>query len=280
MNKESVFSLLEKSPNLYHTFFIKDDRLVYSHKDADFVLWGHWDHNPAANSIVSSMSEIEGASIADVGTCTGWFSHLFESMGADVTAVDMFDRNERYMMHTVMRCNHSFILKNVYQLSEINKEYDYVWSQDVFCHLENPLLAMRNIRSVCRKKVFIATDKVIPDINDITVQARWPTFDFNSICHYHNDAYTFSYSDQFMKTMFVNCGFKNPRVKFSYRALAGDKLGRFKNCEISDEKKQEFGRTVDVWEAEVDETKIAFPEHKKLDHTLDHRNYIGESLYV
>ena len=262
----------------YHTFFVKNGKLVHDDIDVDLELNGIWCHNDAAETIRKEMAEIKGSTILDAGTCTGFFSCLFEDMGATAFSSDIADRVTREMIKKSLSQEDRFIHDNIYQLhncESISEPFDYVWCQDVFCHLEHPILALRNIRSVCKKKVFIGTDRIIPDLTDIEFQHRWPDVDVNSICHYYNSVYTYSYSEPFLKKILNDCGFTDPKIKFSYLACRGKRHASYTNKHggptsgvVGTPTKKEMqsgGRWIDVYEATVDPQRPGFPDHKRLD---------------
>jgi len=247
----------------YHTFFVKDGKLVHNEKDADLELNGVWCHNDASQTIREQMVEVAGSTILDAGTSTGFFSCLFENMGAVSYSSDIQDRVGRRGMKKELGQEDRFIHENIYHLNQredISMPFDYVWCQDVFCHLEHPILALRNLRSVCGKKIFIATDRFEYAAKE------------ESICKYHNNIYTYSYSESFLKQILTDCGFINPNKKFSYFAYAGKRHPAFTrdparisvgNPTIDEMKKR--GRWVDVYEGTVNPESPKFPSNKLLD---------------
>jgi SAM-dependent methyltransferase len=287
---------LDNSKIWYHTYMIKDGSMCHDPKDYDVMIDGVWDHNPYAEEIMANMKEVEGRTILDAGTCTGFFSCLFEKMGAISFSSDLCDRKERQDIKAELGQEDRFIHQNIYNLynfcsfantdliannaagmtdsTDFCQRFDYVWCQDVFCHLEHPILALRNLREICNKKIFIATDRFECHIDSAKTyfQAEWHNTNQQSICHYHNNVYTYSYSETFMKRILVDCGFKSPNIKFSYFTPAGKRNPTFidgddltKVGNPTEEEMKSIGRWVDVYEAEVDLKKRGFPKNKMLD---------------
>jgi len=255
----------------YHTFFVKGGKLVHNEKDADLELNGVWCHNRGSKTIRNKMIEVAGSTILDAGTCSGFFSCLFEDMGAISYSSDTHDRAQRRSIKKELSQEDRFIHENIYHLhkrEDIVEPFDYVWCQDVFCHLENPIFGLRNLRSVCGKKIFIATDRFDCTIKEgkTHFQAAWKDVNEQSICHYHNNIYTYSYSESFLKQILTDCGFINPNKKFSYFTYAGKRNpdlveGNDLHCvgnPTIDEMKN-TGRWIDVYEATVNPASPKFP---------------------
>lgn len=90
----------------------------------------------------------------DVGCGLGYFSGLLLSLGFEVTAVDgraenVEEARRRYPNVSFSQCN-----AEDPKLKEIG-QFDLVFCFGLLYHLENPLLAMRNLHEMTRKALFV-----------------------------------------------------------------------------------------------------------------------------
>jgi SAM-dependent methyltransferase len=144
------------------------------------VTKGDYDHRPVIHCYGLPES-LEGKTALDVGTCDGFWAFELERRGAKhVVAVDVeswgeFDwlpsirasMGERadYPTDARFRLAHQMLQSrvehrtcNVYDLSpETAGVFDIVFCGDVLQHLQNPIKALVNIRSVTREMAIVAT---------------------------------------------------------------------------------------------------------------------------
>lgn len=237
----------------YHTFHIKQDgdrfRQVYSKPESDHTFSGDWCHNSGAGDIMSQMKEIKGGSLLDVGCCDGYFGFMFNSLGAKVSFLDVHNRRPRELFSSLLGHPDHFFHHNAYRCDQL-RQHDYVWCQDLICHLLYPMLAIQNFRKVCTKKLFLGVDrfdlKELPQVKYMYQDKPevWPHELIDKImergCFYCDRTYTYVFTEGFIIKQLQDSGFKNVRKKLSYTVSGNNHM---KLC---------GSRIVDVYEAEVD----------------------------
>ncbi|MEO8724923.1 MAG: TIGR04290 family methyltransferase [Acidobacteriaceae bacterium] len=118
--------------------------------DYPAIKWKHIQH--------AFPADLEGASVLDVGCNAGFYSIELKKRGAGkVVGVDV---DERYLAQgsfaaKTLGMDIEFIKRSVYQVEEIEGQFDYVLFLGVFYHLRYPLLALdRVVKKVRGKLVF------------------------------------------------------------------------------------------------------------------------------
>jgi SAM-dependent methyltransferase len=131
---------------------------------------------------------LEGKTALDLGTCDGFWAFEMEERGAEVTALDVetfrdFDwlpsvkesRPESWMgknfwlAHALRGSSVKREVCSVYDLSPDLGMFDVVFCGSLIMHLQNPLKALLNIRSVTKEKAIIVTslsrelEEIAPD---------------------------------------------------------------------------------------------------------------------
>jgi 2-polyprenyl-3-methyl-5-hydroxy-6-metoxy-1,4-benzoquinol methylase len=141
---------------------------------------GIFDHRPVVQCYGLPES-LEGKTCLDVGTGDGFFAFEMERRGAarvvaiDISRCEDFDllpqirprllladegphRFKFQLAHAMRRSRVEFKLCNVYDLSpETVGMFDVVFCGSMLLHLQNPLKALSNIRSVTREMAIIET---------------------------------------------------------------------------------------------------------------------------
>lgn len=141
---------------------------------------GIYDHRPVVHCFGLPES-LEGKTCLDVGTGDGFFAFEMERRGAarvvaiDIARCEDFDllpqikprlllpdegphRFKFRMAHMMRRSRVEFKLCNVYDLSpDTVGMFDVVFCGSMLLHLQNPLKALSNIRSVTREMAIIET---------------------------------------------------------------------------------------------------------------------------
>jgi len=116
---------------------------------------GKIDVEAALNSYRIPFTDFKGKRVLDIGCWTGGFSFHFESLGADVTAVDVMDPEESgfNLFKSVLESSVKFEKLSVYDL-DLNTigTFDYVFFQGVFYHLKHPLLAFEKLNDIIKPK--------------------------------------------------------------------------------------------------------------------------------
>jgi len=236
----------------YHTFFLNDKKHVLEKELSNRILKGEWCHNIDSHILLENMQQVDSGTLIDIGTNDGYFSLIFDSLGANVTTTDACDRTTRRAIYEFLNKEDRFVHTNLYQLDKIGQTFDYVWCQDVICHLEHPLLAFRIFREICNKKLFLGIDRFTCDEVDFDFYANWNVGP-SKMCIYTNYDYTYVYSEDFIKQTLTDCGFMNPHIKFSYRSVGQNNMS---DCGT---------RVIDVYEAEVNPEKRPDSWWKTLD---------------
>jgi tRNA (mo5U34)-methyltransferase len=137
---------------------------------------------------------LEGKTALDVGSASGFWAFELERRGADVTAVDIGDWQEFDMLPWVREVapsgwtGRSFFLAHamrgsrvkrrvcdVYDLSPVIGTFDVVFCGSLLMHLQNPLKALVNIRSVTKEKALIKT-LLAEDIEVAAPDKPWMSF--------------------------------------------------------------------------------------------------------
>ena len=154
--------------NFYHTFYLtKENKRTHNSNEASYCIKGAWDHNSEYDNIKNNLNYLEDCTVLDIGCQEGFFTFLFDDLGADVTSMDCYDKITRRFTWKLFNYEGKFIHENIYQLANNSYDtYDYVWLSDVLVHLENPLYALENIRKVANKGILLAID-ACPDITPI-----------------------------------------------------------------------------------------------------------------
>jgi tRNA (mo5U34)-methyltransferase len=161
------------------------------------VTQGEYDHRPVLERFDLPESLV-GKRALDVGTADGFFAFELESRGAEVVALDIagwdqvdtlpqVDVGDRVWRHTAnfelaKSARGSAVRRvecNVYDLSpEVAGVFDVVYCGSLLLHLQNPLRALCNIRSVTRELAIIENahqpelERVFPDSPVLRFGAR------------------------------------------------------------------------------------------------------------
>ena len=222
----------------YHEFYLSGDELPYkfvtTNDNTSINFNGFWDHNPATKTIIPLLQEIRGETIIDVGCMDGFYSCIFDEIGAITTMTDLNDRASRREIFRLLGKEDNFIHSNLYQLDKIGIKFSYVWCQDVFCHLDNPILALRVLREICNKRIFLGLDRVKIDFNIESYVEN----DSSSGVGYRDNEYTFTFDEKTIEKIFVNCGFCKPEIFCSSEIIG---MKNFNG----------INRIVDIYSAEI-----------------------------
>jgi tRNA (mo5U34)-methyltransferase len=127
--------------------------------------------------------DLQGTRVLDIGPASGYFSFLFEQMGADVTALEIvdpaqFDRygenpltTPRYgrdpyntsafqRLRGVLGSKVTYRRGSVYDIGgevQFDDKFDLVFMGSLLCHIRDPIGALQHAASVCRGQVIATT---------------------------------------------------------------------------------------------------------------------------
>ena len=150
---------------------------------SNFTTNGIYDWTPYIDKMFKNLN-FKKKSVLDVGPGDGFFLLYFRSKGAKVFANEIKSQNERdnykfgelnkkydsdgniRIKKSTKKQSEDFSIKkiyktlthknikvynyNIYELSKINKKFDYVFCNDVFLHLTDPLRALYELKQVAK----------------------------------------------------------------------------------------------------------------------------------
>jgi tRNA (mo5U34)-methyltransferase len=99
-------------------------------------------------------ADLTGWRVLDVGCNAGFYSFELASRGADVLAVDSDPRYlaqaEWVSRHLTLERPPRFVELSVYQLHQLEGQFDLIWFMGVAYHLRHPLLALDIVRELTK----------------------------------------------------------------------------------------------------------------------------------
>lgn len=130
--------------------------------------------------------DLSGWSVLDVGCNAGFYSFELARRGASVLAVDVDEhylRQARWAAQVYgLQDRVQFRRTGVYELAQLQDQFDLVWFMGVFYHLRYPLLALDILAQRTRRLMMFQTltmpgDDVHPDTLDHPITEREPLLD-------------------------------------------------------------------------------------------------------
>jgi 2-polyprenyl-3-methyl-5-hydroxy-6-metoxy-1,4-benzoquinol methylase len=110
--------------------------------------------------------DLSGRTVLDVGTASGFFALECAARGADVTAMDMWERSWLDELFDLSPGNIRYVQKDVYDLDETFGQFDLVVCGSVLLHLPDQLGAIKRLRSVTAGRAVIATSSIAGSESD------------------------------------------------------------------------------------------------------------------
>ena len=139
--------------------------------DANFVWYQQFDLAPGVATpgrsqtvkLLDSLDlpdDLSGWRALDVGTTNGGIAFALEARGASVVAVDI-EEPDHYGFSAIadlLQSGADYLRASVYELPErLDGEFDLVVLSGVLYHLRHPLLALDQIRRLCRGQLLLET---------------------------------------------------------------------------------------------------------------------------
>ncbi|WP_199430723.1 class I SAM-dependent methyltransferase [Qaidamihabitans albus] len=101
---------------------------------------------------------LDGKSVLDVGTSSGYFAIESRRRGGQVTAIDIWpDTNLLVQLSRAFDLGIDYVSKDVYDLDSSFGEFDLVICGSLLLHLPDPLGALRALRSVTRERLIVSS---------------------------------------------------------------------------------------------------------------------------
>ncbi len=156
---DSDLIALSRKVSFYHTVDVGNGVVVHGHYDHRPVLWAY------------RFPNVAGKRVLDVGRASGFFSFLFERMGAaHVTAVDLppsrakntvgletpaddgLGRLDFFICHALLRSRVEPVWADAMEISEANVGggYDLAFVGSLLVHLADPMGCLARIRQVLK----------------------------------------------------------------------------------------------------------------------------------
>jgi 2-polyprenyl-3-methyl-5-hydroxy-6-metoxy-1,4-benzoquinol methylase len=93
--------------------------------------------------------DLQGKTLLDAGSGTGWFSQRAVKQGADVTSLDV---GENILGQVAKKCETQRIVGNICQMDFHAESFDIVLSSEVLEHTNNPRQALHELQRVLKKE--------------------------------------------------------------------------------------------------------------------------------
>lgn len=124
---------------------------------------------PDAWQVYKLPERLDGQTLLDIGAWDGQFSFEAERRGAEVTAMDLWNRPDadpgsggygwdNFMFaHRCLQSKVKTVNASVYDIPVNGNKYDMVLFLEVLYHLQDPLLGLKKVASICNKTLVLET---------------------------------------------------------------------------------------------------------------------------
>ncbi len=106
--------------------------------------------------------KLDGLTVLDVGTASGFFALECARRGAAVTAIDVWDGEFQRMVFD-KSSGVRYVQKNLFEMDEGFGQFDLVICGSVLLHIWDQVAALKLLRSVCRGVTVVATGIMAPE---------------------------------------------------------------------------------------------------------------------
>jgi tRNA (mo5U34)-methyltransferase len=149
MTDDEVRSRIATVPHWYHPIEVRPGIVTPGTNDARTVL-----------AALDLPADCRGLRALDLGTRDGFFAFELERRGAEVVAVDYMAKTESgfAVASELLGSRVTYLQRNLYELtaSELGT-FDVVLFLGLLYHLPDPLGALRAVRNLTRKQLFLET---------------------------------------------------------------------------------------------------------------------------
>jgi tRNA (mo5U34)-methyltransferase len=126
------------------------------------VLDGEYDMRPYWSQYQFPES-LNGLSVLDVGTASGYFAIECAKRGADVTAIDIWDGALQRMVFAGAGARVRYLQKDLFTLDEQFGTFDVVFCGSLLLHVWDQVGALKKLRAVCRGLTIVSTGVMPPE---------------------------------------------------------------------------------------------------------------------
>jgi 2-polyprenyl-3-methyl-5-hydroxy-6-metoxy-1,4-benzoquinol methylase len=102
-------------------------------------------------------AKLDGQSVLDIGTSSGFFAFECARRGGNVTAIDLWDGSLIEEFQKSLGLSVRYEKKSIYDLDEEFGTFDLVICGSLLLHLPDIFGAVRKIRAICKGRAIIAT---------------------------------------------------------------------------------------------------------------------------
>jgi 2-polyprenyl-3-methyl-5-hydroxy-6-metoxy-1,4-benzoquinol methylase len=156
-------ALLPKTPELRNQFIeyvkiVNDTGGLYHQLDFGNGIVINGLYNMARYILFLDLPiNLEGKTILDIGTSSGYFALECARRGGRVTAIDIYENQFFDVLLSLADISITYVNKSIYEISEEFGQFDVVVCGSLLLHLPDVVGALRKVRSVCKGQAIIST---------------------------------------------------------------------------------------------------------------------------